>query len=220
MARILIRAGFAVNIADDPSKAVSILETRSFEALVLCSGANLGREKDLLTWARKQHTVGKAIVIDLPGSSLPQELLRERAADLVLTRPVDAGSLVGFLSQQLQERNGEESFSGSIEGVDILSYVQFILLSGTKTVLEIYSRDGARGTIYVNKGSICHAALGTAQGERALYNCLSFRGGHVLTRQWREPEKITITKPGEFLLMEAARRRDEALETAGGPFSD
>ena len=42
----------------------------------------------------------------------------------------------------------------------------------------------------------------------------------MLTRQWREPEKITITKPGEFLLMEAARRRDEALETAGGPFSD
>jgi ActR/RegA family two-component response regulator len=212
LAKTLIRAGFVVNTADDVSEAMGVLESKRFTALVLGSGPNPEKEKDLLKWARNKRIVDKTIVMDIPGSAFLEDVKHEKAADLTLTKAVDKSSLVKFLAEQIPSSQESESFSGNIEGVDILSYVQFILLSGTKAVLEIYSRDGARGTVYVNNGSICHASTGTLGGELALYRCLSFRGGNVLTRKWREPEKTTIDKPGDFLLFEAARQRDECLE--------
>ncbi len=212
LAKALIRAGFAVSTADDAAGAMSVLESKKFTALVLGAGASPQKEKDLLRWARSEKIVAKTIVMDNPGSAFLEYVKQEEAADLVVTRAVDKDSLVKFLTEQIPENVGDESFSGSIEGVDILSYVQFILLAGIKAVLEIYSQDGARGTVFINNGGICHAVSGTLRGEPALFRCLSFRGGNVVTRQWREPEKTTIDKPGDFLLFEAARQRDECIE--------
>ena len=158
--------------------------------------------------------------IDDPGSLFPEEALREKIADRALIRPLNNDVLVGILSKQFPAREGGESFSGRIDGVDLLSYVQMILLSGTTTVLEIYSREGGLGTVYINEGRICHATSGSLQGEEALYHCLCFRGGSVLTKRWSEPEKITIDKPGDFLLVEAARLRDDTLAKAADPVSD
>jgi hypothetical protein len=50
---------------------------------------------------------------------------------------------------------------------------------------------------------------GDLEGEEALYRCLGFSGGSFSSLPWREPERVTINKPGELLLLEAARRRDE-----------
>ncbi|MFH1113326.1 MAG: DUF4388 domain-containing protein [Pseudomonadota bacterium] len=211
LAKTLIRAGFAVSTADDVPGAMSVLESKKFSALVLGAGASPEKEKDLLRWARNKRIVGKTIAMDNPGSPFLEDVKQEKTADFVVSKAVDKDSLVKFLTEQIPENDGTESFSGSIQGVDILSYVQFILLAGIKAVLEIYSQDGARGTVFVNNGGICHAASGTLSGEAALFRCLCFRGGNVVTREWREPEKTTIDKPGDFLLFEAARQRDECL---------
>lgn len=102
-----------------------------------------------------------------------------------------------------------EAFSGQVEGVDILEYVQFILFTGKNTVLQIHGNDGVSCTLYLKDSTVVHAMTRDMEGEEAFYRCMGFRGGEFAHRPWEEPDKTTIEKPSEFLLFEAARRRDE-----------
>jgi hypothetical protein len=65
--------------------------------------------------------------------------------------------------------------------------------------------------ILPQEGEIVHASCGVLEGKEALYRCLCFDGGVCRHLSWREPEKVTINSSATFLLMEAARRRDEAF---------
>ncbi len=64
--------------------------------------------------------------------------------------------------------------------------------------------------MFLSDGLVVHAECGILQGEQALYRCLRFKEGTFKHLPWEEPEQVTINKPGEFLLMEAVRKRDEA----------
>jgi two-component system, chemotaxis family, protein-glutamate methylesterase/glutaminase len=107
-----------------------------------------------------------------------------------------------------------ESFSGYIEGVDIIEYVQFILLTGKSVIIEIAPTGRQRCQLFVREGTVVHATFRGLEGEQALYECLCCKGGSFANLPWREPRAITIDKPGEWVLMEAARRRDEACQAA------
>jgi len=48
------------------------------------------------------------------------------------------------------------------------------------------------------------------EGEVAFYRCIQSKRGKFAHLPWSAPEKITIGKDGMQLLLEAARRRDEA----------
>ncbi len=112
----------------------------------------------------------------------------------------------------------QEDFSGYVDKVDIIEYLQFVLLSGKPTVLEVFSEGGETGRIFARNGNVVHAVCRNLEGEEALFKCLAFRGGKFVNRPWSEPSKITLDKPGDYLVMEAARRRDDIL--AGIRFED
>ena len=97
-----------------------------------------------------------------------------------------------------------------MEGVDIIEYMQFVLLGGRKMILEVTSTLGTQGRLHVSEGQITHAECGVLKGEQAFYRCVCFREGTFRHLPWEEPGEGTINKPGEFLLMEAVRKRDEA----------
>ena len=134
-----------------------------------------------------------------------RELSIKKGAILYLEKPVDPE----FLMEVLVSSEGEESFTGTIDQIDILDYLQLMMLSGRQTVLEVLSKDLKRGLVYIDKGEVRHAVCGELRGEEALYHCVCFKGGSFMNRPWTEPETVTINRPGEFLLMEAARYRDE-----------
>ena len=71
----------------------------------------------------------------------------------------------------------QESFSGYVEGVDIIEYLQFMLLTGRSVVIEVVPANGLRGRIFVRNGNVIHATSSGLKGERALYQCLASRGG-------------------------------------------
>jgi hypothetical protein len=127
-------------------------------------------------------------------------------AELVLRKPVeDTAALLQFL-----EGLGEKtSFSGMVHEIDIIDYAQFLVHTGKRMALEVLSADGVRGKIFFDRGRIVHAVHGGVEGEEALYGLLIAKGGHFASLQGRAAPKVTISRPGEFLLVEAARRRDE-----------
>jgi hypothetical protein len=75
--------------------------------------------------------------------------------------------------------------------------------------VEVISRNGAKGFVFVDKGKISHAICEDLQGESALYKCMTFEAGSFSSQPWQGPKTVTIDKPGQFLLIEAARKRDD-----------
>ena len=64
--------------------------------------------------------------------------------------------------------------------------------------------------MYLKDGEILHATNGELEGEEALYSSMMFPRGKFVHLAWTEPNRKTIQKTGTQLLLEAARRRDEA----------
>jgi hypothetical protein len=131
---------------------------------------------------------------------------------VVVTKLVAADRLAGYFSGGSQERFSEtdSGFDGQ-KRVDMIEHLDTIMRSGRKTVLEVVSSGCRQGRIFVSEGRVVHAVYGANLGEEALYRCLSLPNGQLLALPWREPTRVTINKPRESLLMEAARRRDGAL---------
>jgi hypothetical protein len=102
------------------------------------------------------------------------------------------------------------SFSGRVENVDLLDYLQWMLMDLRQTVLEVRSPSQRTFRIFVNAGRVTHATNGNLEGEDAFYQCIQLSNGEFLHLAWMDPEETTIKRDGTALLFEAARRRDEA----------
>jgi hypothetical protein len=126
---------------------------------------------------------------------------RERELDVQMSREVSAATGTDRYDRE---------FSGEVDGVDILDVVQFLLLIGKTTVLRVISSQGAESLLYLKDGALVHADLGSLQGQEAFFECMDFPGGEFSLEPWCEPIDQTIDEPGELLLVEAARRRDES----------
>jgi hypothetical protein len=102
------------------------------------------------------------------------------------------------------------SFSGKVEGVDILDYVQWLLMDGKQTVLIVLPHRNVPCRLFLDRGKVVHAVAGEAEGEEAFYRMAQYISGEFVHLPWTEPENITIESEPTSLLFEAARRRDEA----------
>ncbi len=205
LAHSLEQCGLSVFIARDSRHAMSILEFRAFAVLVIDVDPPVDRNVDLIGWSRCLCPRPRIVAV---GSNIPrreESAILNGGANLVLRKPVDVALLLDFI----RRTRTRSSFTGTVEGADILEYVQFVMLSGKKTVLEITSSLGTQGRIFLLDGQVVHAECGVLKGMQAVYRCLSFREGTFAHRPWCEPEQTTIRMPGEMLLLEAARKRDE-----------
>jgi|GEM_PF-5883742 len=124
---------------------------------------------------------------------------------------VSRSNVLDERNRQLRERY---FFSGMVQNIDILDYVQFLMMSGIRTILELRLRRGPRSRLFIDDGRILHAVSGELDGEEAFYRCLQSEGGIFTHIPWSEPGTRTIEASGEFLLLQAARRRDERLSRA------
>jgi hypothetical protein len=112
--------------------------------------------------------------------------------------------------QRGNRRANRCSFSGKIEGVDILDYVQWLLMDGKQTVLIVLPHRNVPCRLFLDRGRVVHAVAGEAEGEEAFYRMAQYISGEFVHLPWTEPENITIESEPTSLLFEAARRRDEA----------
>lgn len=152
------------------------------------------------------------IVMTDPNERLPRDpRMSHPQVGKILTKPVDAATLLEVISQQARSAVAHSDFSGRVSQIDIIDYIQVLLHTNQRLVLEIVSRGDESGLLFVDKGSIPHAAFGDTEGEEAVYKLLSFKGGKFITHPWHDPERKTCNKPGDYLLIESARRRDEAV---------
>lgn len=208
LGRYFTRAGFSVTTCGDGAEAICVLESRHFDTVITDIQMPRLNGLALVDWLRENRSGTRVVVITAFGGPSIRHLSITKGAILYLEKPVDPD----LLAEALTSTKGETAFSGNIDKIDILDYLQLMMLTGRQVVLEVSSKDGGQGLIYIDRGQVRHAKCGHLEGEEALFECLSFRGGSFVNLPWSKPDTFTITKAGEFLLMEAARKRDEARE--------
>jgi CheY-like chemotaxis protein len=205
LGRYFARAGFAVTTCGDGEEAIALLEYRDFDTVITDIQMPRLNGLALVDWLRTNRASTRVVVITAFGGPSIRHLSIKKGAILYLEKPVDPD----LLAEALFSSTEETSFSGNIDKIDILDYLQLMMLVGRQVVLEVTSKHGGQGSIFIDSGEVRHAKCDGLEGEEALFKCLGFEGGSFVNRPWIEPEKITIRKPGDFLLMEAARKRDE-----------
>jgi CheY-like chemotaxis protein len=206
LAKNLKAHGYYVLTARDPAHALSILEFRAFEILIVDMDTT-GKDGTALVKAVKSIKPRPRIIAVGNGESFGGlKAFFDGKSEHFLAKPLQLDELLKVIAPS----DRRSSFSGMVECVDLIDYLQFVMLGGGKTVLRVTSVIGTQAEIYLSGGAILHAVCGVLEGEQALYRCLGFKEGSFAHAPWENPERLTIKKPGEFLLMEAVRKRDEA----------
>jgi hypothetical protein len=113
---------------------------------------------------------------------------------------------------EVRPLGGARVFSGSIHNLDILDLMQFLLLIGTKTAVHVDSPEGESGIVFLDSGRVVHAVQGNLTGREAFFACVNFPGGQFSTEISKIPTDQTIEELGDFLILEAARKRDESAD--------
>jgi CheY-like chemotaxis protein len=210
LGRYFTRAGFPVTTCGDGEEAISLLKSKHFDTVITDIQMPRLNGLALVDWLRRNRAGTRVVVITAFGGPSIRNLSIKKGAILYLEKPVDPD----LLAEALSSSQEESAFSGNIDNIDILDYLQLMILTGRRVVLEVSSKYGAQGLIFIDRGEVRHATCDQLEGEDALFKCLSFDGGSFVNLPWREPDAITIRRPGDFLLMEASRKRDEAREGA------
>ncbi len=102
----------------------------------------------------------------------------------------------------------ESSFSGQIEGMELLELVELACLSKADRVLRVKA-EGHGGVIIFNERGVCHAEYGANRGESAFSQMALAAGGTFESARPEGDEPVTIERPWDELLVEAKRHRDE-----------
>ncbi len=131
-------------------------------------------------------------------------------AELFLEKPrVEGGwqSLYATLNE-LVKFQPEEGFHGVLRRVGLQDVLQMECLARSSVVLEI-TTSVLQGNVFIQDGQIIHAQAGERMGEDAFNYLMALTGGEFKLKPFVEPPGRTIEGAWEFLLMEAARQRDE-----------
>ncbi len=212
LGRLLSRSGYVVTTCGDGSEAVHLLGQRSFEAVITDVQMPEVNGLALTEWINQNRPGTRVVVMTAFGSSTVQEIAHRKGVALYLEKPVDPDLLLRVLGA----RGRSDSFSGVVEDIDLFDYVQLLLVTNRRAQLEVVSSDGLRGKMYIDAGRVRHAECGGVQGEDAFFSCLRFHGGRFASVPWQEPPRETISRKGEYLLMEAARLKDESEREGRG----
>jgi CheY-like chemotaxis protein len=137
-------------------------------------------------------------------------------AALYLEKPTTPeGFKAIFAALDLLVTSGPKSGFRGVMQVGLQDVLQMECLARKSSILTV-STGSCRGQIYVCDGDIIHAEAGKLQGEMALYSLLGLEGGEFTLQAYVEPPRRSISGQYEFLLMEAARLRDENSGSPSG----
>jgi len=139
-------------------------------------------------------------------------------AELFLEKPTSQDGWKNLYStlKELVRLQPEEGFRGVLRRVGLQDVLQMECLARGSSVLEISTSD-TRGSVFVQDGQIVHAQVGKLAGEEAFNHLMALAGGNFNLKPFSEPPARTISGSWEFLLMEAARIRDETKMMALDP---
>lgn len=204
--------------APDVSRALRLLQDQRIDLLVIDIHMPVVDGLQFLNLLQRKYP--NILKVVLTGDATEEYRARclNNGAELFLEKPREEGGwrTIHATLHELARFQPEEGFRGVLRRVGLADVLQMECLARHSVVLKV-STGSTHGTVFVKDGQIIHAQCGGRMGEEAFNYLLSLGGGEFDVQTYAEPPQRTIEGSWEFLLMEAARRRDEATESAPPP---
>jgi len=197
-------------------EAISTLEKEEDISLVISEIRMPGRDGfDLLMWLRENRPKAKVIMTTAYGSALVRSLTKQKGAVMYLEKPLDQKQLMDTV-RLIVERKG---FSVAIQEMEFTDLLQFLSFAGRAVKVQVTNNIGEEGEIGLEGDTVLWVRTSAHEGEEAFFEIVRWEGGGFEMRPLNEEEKdrreeaISLS----YLLLEGARRKDEALlsETKG-----
>jgi CheY-like chemotaxis protein len=203
-----------VLVATDAAQGLTLLREKKIDLLVLDVHMPVMDGLQFLGLLNRRYPNISKSVLTGDSSDPYRAACLSNGAELFLVKPTSPEgwqSLFVALNELVKFRP-EEGFRGVLRRVGLQDVLQMECLARSSSVMEISNAE-MQGNIFVREGQIIHAQAGDLAGEEAFNRLMSLTGGQFHLKPFVEPRAITISGSWEFLLMEAARQRDEAQET-------
>jgi CheY-like chemotaxis protein len=204
--------------APDVSNALGVLQEQRIDLLVIDVHMPLVDGVQFLGLLQRKYPNVIKVVLTGDATEHNRATCLSSGAELFLEKPRDEGgwrSVYATLNE-LTRFQPEEGFRGVLRRVGLQDVLQMECLARSSTVLNIHAGN-VQGVVYVKDGQIIHAQCGSRSGEEAFNYLMGLAGGEFDVQPFSEPSTQSITGSWEFLLMEAARKRDEDGESGPRP---
>lgn len=210
---VLSEGHWEVLTAESASRAFTVLQSQTVDLAVIDVQMGVMDGIQMLSMLNRGYPNVQKVVLTGHASEKYRAACLSNGAELYLEKPTNPSgwqSLHGVLNELVKMRP-EEGFRGVLRRVGLQDVIQMECLARSSSVLEV-SNARIAGKIFIETGQIVHAQAGEATGETAFNLLLALGGGQFNLKPFSEPRSRTVTGQWEFLVMEAARKSDEAKE--------
>ncbi len=200
--------------AQDVSSALGILQRQRVDLVVLDIHMPVVDGLQFLNLLGRKYPNVLKVVLTGDATEQHRATCLGSGAELFIEKPRDEGGWrsIHATLHELTRFQQEDGFQGVLRRVGLQDVLQMECLSRNSSVLCV-SAGSVQGVVYVKDGQIIHAQCGTRTGEEAFNFLLALSGGSFDVKPFSAPPAQSLSGSWEFLLMEAARKRDEQ----GGP---
>jgi DNA-binding response OmpR family regulator len=209
--------GYDVTVVSTVKKALEIINKGAADCIIAETTLGDGNGMDLCK-SMKNHPAFSALPFLFIAAAVDQRSMAEglrAGADDYLPKPVDPEVVALKLHRLLLKKLGHDSrpgIKGSLAQMEVTDLVQ-ILSSSQKSVKIKLTEGDTTGEVYLDRGEVVHAVLGSCAGETAFYRLMWFNKGDFEVVPCATFPDRTIAMTVMELLMEGARIDDEAGKT-------
>lgn len=202
--------GWQIHCASSADQALEMLKTERMDLVISDVNMPMLDGIQFLHILNRSHPDLKKAVITANATEEKRSACLAEGAELFIEKPRSPEGLrsIFVMLEELITWKPQEGFQGVLRRVGLQDVIQMECLGRTSSILEVYHPHLA-GRIYIEEGSIIHAEAGDLVGENAFYQLLALPSGEFQLHPFEPPPQHTIEAQWEFLLMEAARARDE-----------
>jgi CheY-like chemotaxis protein len=199
-----------IHCASSADQALEFLKRRKVDLVISDVNMPMLDGIQFLHILNRSHPNLKKAVITANATEEKRSACLAEGAELFIEKPRSPEGLksIFIMLEELITWTPQEGFQGVLRRVGLQDVIQMECLGRNSSILEIHNQY-LRGRVYIEDGRIIHAEAGDVAGENAFYKLLTLASGEFQLHPFELPPKRTIEGQWEFLLMEAARVRDE-----------
>jgi CheY-like chemotaxis protein len=206
----LAAGAWEVHKASAADEALSILQHHRMDLAVFDLGMPLLDGLQLLGIVHKRYPGMKKVILTGNATEAHRSACLANGAELFLEKPTTSDG-IRFVFNVLKDLivwHQREGFTGTLRHVGLSDVIQIQCLSRNSCILGVHN-PRTQGEIFFQRGVILHATADELEGEAALFKLLAMNHGEFHLKPFANPPARTVEGSWEFLIMEAARMRDE-----------
>jgi CheY-like chemotaxis protein len=205
----LEKADLEVVAASNGIRALKLVEQEVFDLVGIGLALPDLSGIDVLRSIREQGHRMPAILfsfLDVLSLDTVADAMRLGATD-VLEKPFEPEFLLERV-EDILAHNLTSGVRGNLREMGLPSLITVLCNEGKQAALSI-RHGGREGTLFFERGEICHAVLDGRVGEEAVYEALTWSEGEFVMTMGRSTPEHTVHASWSGLLLEGLRRLDE-----------